>query len=494
MKNKPLVIGSGIAGMSAAAVLAQNGCDVQVFEKNRGPGGRCTQSIGDGFTFDMGPSWYWMPDVMERFFNRFGKSTSDYFNLTLLDPGFRIYFDSSDYMDVPANVDHQFELFESIETGSAKKLERFLEESQIKYETGMNHLVYKKSQSIFEFFSVNVIYQMIRLNALQSFHSYIRKSFSDPRLLKLLEFPILFLGGTARTTPSLYSLMNYSCLKQGTFYPMGGMYELTKAMHALAQESGVEFKFNHEVREVQTSDRSVDSVDFVKTDGVVCAIDYHHFDQKLLSKEDRNYKSNYWDRQTLSPSSLIFYLGIDKQVDGLIHHNLFFDEDFDNHAHEIYHDPKWPEKPLFYVCCPSKTDPSVAPSGKENLFILMPLAPGLKDTPELREQYYRLILARLKKVTGQDISEHVTYKRSYCIQDFEKDYNSYKGNAYGLANTLRQTAMWKPKMKSKKLDNLFFSGQLTVPGPGVPPSIISGQLAAAQLLSYYNKTHYEKYL
>ena len=363
MGNRPIVVGSGIAGLSAATTLAQNGCDVKVIEKNRGPGGRCRQFSAEGFTFDMGPSWYWMPDVIERFFNRFGKSASDYFELKQLDPGFRIYYSPSDFLDIPANVDHQLELFESLEPGSARKLERFLEESKIKYETGMNHLVYKKSHSILEFFSFQVIYQMMRLNVLQSFHAYIRKSFRDPRLLKLLEFPILFLGGTAKSTPSLYSLMNYSCLKQGTFYPMGGMDHLTKAMYSLAKESGVDFKFDHEVESVTINNGKINSVDSIDTDGLVCSIDYHHFEHKILPESARNYNGNYWNKLTLSPSSLIFYLGIDRQLDGLIHHNLFFDEDFDIHAREIYDNPKWPNKPLFLRLLSIKNRSKCSPGG-----------------------------------------------------------------------------------------------------------------------------------
>ncbi|SHJ55417.1 phytoene desaturase [Reichenbachiella agariperforans] len=490
------VLGSGFSGMAAASSLAKHGLNVDVFEKNSGPGGRSSLYHEAGFTFDKGPSWYWMPDVMERFFNRFDKSTSDYFQLKKLDPGFRIYFGKGESIDIPDTLEKQKALFESLESGSGVKLEKFLAECKIKYDVGINDLVYKPAYSLLEFMSFDTIYKMIKMNALQSIHKYVRSIFKHPYILSLLEFPVLFLGGTAKTTPSLYSLMNYSCLSQGTYYPMGGFYQLSDAMYQLAQTQGVNFHFNAPVEQLSIQDKKINQVtngQNYPTDGLVSSIDYHYFEQVLM-KNQANYSEAYWGQRVMSPSALIFYIGVKGKVKNLIHHNLFFDEDFDHHAKDIYQTPQWPEKPLFYVCCPSKTDDTVAPAGDENLFVLMPLATDIEDTEEIRSRYFDKIMGRLENIIGDKIVDRIVVKKSYCINDFKAEYNSYKGNAYGLANTLMQSAMFKPTMKSKKIKNLFHCGQLTVPGPGVPPAIISGQVAAAQLMSHFNHDSYEKYL
>jgi len=224
-----------------------------------------------------------------------------------------------------------------------------------------------------------------------------------------------------------------------------------------------------------------------ETDIIINSADYNHFEQQILPKSHRMYDERYWDKRTMAPSSLLFYMGIDKELPNLEHHNLFFDEDFDLHADEIYEDKKWPTAPLFYACCPSKTDDSVAPKGKENVFLLMPLAVDLEDSVEQRSKYRDVMIKRLEHHLGTSIKDHIVYERSYAINDFKEDYNSYKGNAYGLANTLKQTAILKPKMKSKKVKNLFYTGQLTTPGPGVPPSIISGEVVATEVKKLMNR-------
>ncbi|UXX78249.1 phytoene desaturase family protein [Reichenbachiella carrageenanivorans] len=492
--KKATVLGAGMSGLAAAAVLAKYEVPVDVFDNQENPGGRCRTWQMNGFTFDMGPSWYWMPDVMERFFNRFNRSVHDYFELKQLDPGFRVFFSPDNYFDISANTEKQAELFESIEKGAGAKLAKVLSDAKLKYEVGVNNLVYKKSSSIFEYTSIPLLAQMIKLGAWKPFHSYIRKYFKDPRLLALMEFPILFLGGTAKSTPSLYSLMNYSCFTQGTFYPMGGFSQLATAMYKLCSDLGVNFHFNETINHIGIKNRLINDVAGAPTNGLISSIDYHHFDRHILNGGNQNYTEDYWDKKVLSPSALIFYIGVKGKIKNLSHHNLFFDESFDQHAEQIYTHPKWPEKPLFYACCPSKTDPSVAPEADENLFLLMPLAPGLEDTNELRETYYDLLIKRLESITGDSVANRIVVKKSYCIKDFKKDYNSYKGNAYGLANTLKQTAFMRPQIGNKKIKNLFYCGQLTVPGPGVPPAIISGQVASAQLLSHFNNHPYETYI
>lgn len=489
MAKKVLVIGSGFAGLSAACHLASVGYQVTLLEKNATTGGRARQFEAQGFVFDMGPSWYWMPDVFEHFFAQFGKKVSDYYELVRLDPSYTITFGTGDVMSLPASLDAYYALFEKYEPGSSKHLAYFLKEAAYKYTVGMNEFVYKPSHSIREFADFRILKSMFRLQMFSSMASHIRKLFRNEQLIKLLEFPVLFLGATPEKTPALYSLMNYADIQLGTWYPLGGMYKIVEGMVDLATELGVEIKCNQEVKEIEVEKGRVTKVHTVDAsyvcDVVVATADYHHIDQQVLSKEDRQYDKAYWDKRVMAPSSLLFYLGVDKRLQNLQHHNLFFDEDFHQHAIEIYEKPKWPSKPLFYVSVPSVTDPSVAPEGKENLFVLIPLAPGLEDNESLREKYYNLVMERLERHTGQDIRSHVVYKKSYAHTDFVKDYHAFKGNAYGLANTLLQTAFLKPKLRSKKVSNLFYAGQLTTPGPGVPPSLISGEVVAREIQKFF---------
>jgi phytoene desaturase len=480
--TKIAVVGSGFAGLSAACFLAKAGYDVTVFEKNAIAGGRARFFKSDGFKFDMGPSWYWMPDVFERFFQAFGKSTSDYYSLSRLDPSYRIVYSKDDILDIPAGVDALKAMFESLEPGSSVHLDRFLEEGKFKYNLGINNLVYKPGLSVTEFLDFNLIKGALKLHVLQSISDYVNKFFKNRKLVQLLEFPVLFLGATPENTPALYSLMNYADMALGTWYPQGGMYKVVEAMVSLAESLGVKFEYNANVQAIELNHVKAKGLivnDSLRIfDFIVAAADYHHVEQQLLPVTHRRYSKSYWDKRVMAPSSLIFYLGINKRIDGLLHHTLFFDHDFKQHAKEIYENPKWPTAPQFYISCPSKTDESVAPIGCENLFVLIPVAPGLEDSQETRDKYFDHVMDRLEGLIGQEVKRHIVFKRSYAHQDFIEDYNAFKGNAYGLANTLRQTANLKPGILNKKVPNLFYTGQLTVPGPGVPPSIISGEVVA----------------
>jgi phytoene desaturase len=496
--KKVVIIGSGFAGLSAASFLAQSGFDVTVLEKNDIPGGRARQLKANGFTFDMGPSWYWMPEVFERFFNCFGKKVADFYQLQRLDPSYTVFWDNHK-MDVPANYIALQNLFESIEVGAAKNLDDFLTEAAYKYNVGINKLVHKPGRSITEFADWDLIKGVFKLDVFTSMKKHVAKYFKHPQLQQLLEFPVLFLGALPKDTPALYSLMNYADIKLGTWYPQGGMYKIVEGMYNVAQAQGVKFIFNCDVKKINVINSNAKSItaNLIENneqkfnqnfyaDVVVAAADYNFVEQKLLHPQHRNYSEAYWQKRTMAPSCLLYYVGINKKLTGVHHHSLFFDVDFNQHGTEIYTQPQWPSQPLFYVSVTSVTDASVAPAGYENLFFLIPIATGLDgDTEELREKYLADIIKRFENRIEQNISDHIVYKKSYSVSNFIEDYNSFKGNAYGLANTIMQTAILKPSCKSKKVNNLFFTGQLTVPGPGVPPSLISGEVVAKEVIKNF---------
>jgi len=485
--KKVIVIGSGFAGLSAASFMAKAGWDVTVLEKHDMPGGRARKLTAEGFTFDMGPSWYWMPDVFERYFNCFGKKVSDYYTIERLDPSYRVYWPDTP-MDIPADYESLRALFEATEKGSAAKLDAFLKEAAYKYDVGIHKLVHKPGQSVTEFIDWDLVKGVFKLDVFTSMKKHISKYFKNPKLQQLMEFPVLFLGALPQDTPALYSLMNYADIKLGTWYPQKGMYEVVDGMYRLAKELGVKFFFNNNVTEIKVDQKKATRVIANGTivydaDVVIAGADYHHVESKLLPEDCRTYSEAYWDKRVMAPSCLLYYIGLNKKLEGLVHHCLFFDTDFDVHGNEIYKSKTWPVDPLFYVSVSSLTDKTVAPEGCENLVLLIPVATGLEaDTEELRERYLQKILTRFEEKTGQSVKDSIIFKRSYSVSNFVEDYNSFKGNAYGLANTLMQTAIFRPSCRSIKIKNLFYTGQLTVPGPGVPPSLISGEVVAGEIL------------
>lgn len=495
MKKRIAIIGSGISGLSAACYAAKAGNEVHVFERHSSPGGRARQLVTDnGYTFDMGPSWYWMPDVIEDFFADFGHTSADFYELVPLDPQFEILFENGN-ISFPKDYTEMRMLFEKTEPGAGLKLDAFMRSAEFKYHIGMQDFVNKPCRSWTEFMSPKIAASAFRLNLLSNFRSYVSGYFTDPRLRTLMEFPVIFLGASPKKIPALYSLMNYGGYKLGTWYPMGGFYQLVNAMYKIASAQGVSFHFKQDVQQIHANGSKATGIsangeehDF---DVIIASSDYHHT-ETLLPEHLRNYKPSYWKSRTFAPSCLIYYLGIREKIPGLAHHTLFFENDFDSHVDEIYTNQKWPDAPLFYACCPSKTDPGVAPEGHENLFLLMPVAIDLDDTEEQREKYLNNMITRIEKHTGiTNLQAKLAYQKSYCISDFKNDYHAYGGNAYGLANTLNQTAVLKPSISNKKLSNLFYTGQLTVPGPGVPPSIISGRIVASAA-NQLNIKQYEK--
>jgi len=481
------IIGSGFSSLAASCYLAKMGYDVTIFEKNTTIGGRARQLKKDGFTFDIGPTWYWMPDVFDRFFSDFGKLPSDYYQLEKLNPAYSVYFGVDDYITIEDTLEKILIAFEKEEKGSSIKLQKFIDTAKSNYDIAIKDLVYNPGVSPLELVTfqtakkVNQFFSNIKRD--------VRKEFKNDRLAKILEFPVLFLGAKPSDTPSFYSFMNYADFGMGTFHPKNGMYEVILAIASLAKELGVTIKTECPIEKIIIENGQAKGIiskgETILSDIVLSGADYHHT-ETLVDKTYRQYSENYWSKKTFAPSSLLFYVGFDKKLINVNHHTLFFDVDFDVHAEAIYDDPKWPENPLFYASFPSKTDVNSAPEGQEAGIFLIPLAPGLEDTPELRESYFEKIITRFETLTSQKIKNHIIFKESFCINDFIKDYNSYKGNAYGMANTLTQTAFLRPKLKSKKVKNLFFTGQLTVPGPGVPPSLISGKLVADLITKHHS--------
>lgn len=473
------VIGSGFSSLSAACYLAKAGNIVTLYEKNQTIGGRARQFKKDGFAFDMGPTWYWMPDVFERFFADFGKVPGNYYSLEKLDPAYRVYFGKDDFICIPDTLEKIYAMFEKKETGSASKLEKFMARAQNNYTIAIKDLVYRPGVSPLELITVPTLKKIGRF--FSTISRDVRREFTNAKLISILEFPVLFLGAKPSDTPSFYSFMNYADFGLGTFHPKKGMFSVIGAIKSLAEELGVTIKTDQNIEKIIVENGKavglISNGKKIDADVVLSGADYHHT-ESLLESRFQQYSEKYWRKRTFAPSALLFYVGFNKKIENVDHHTLFFDVNFSNHAATIYDTPQWPEEPLFYASFPSKTDPSAAPPEKEAGIFLIPLAPGLDDIPELREQYFQKIMARFERITNQEAKKYVIFKESFCINDFIAAYNSYKGNAYGLANTLMQTAFLRPKLKSKKVRNLFFTGQLTVPGPGVPPALISGKLVA----------------
>jgi len=479
MKKDIKIIGSGFSALAASCYLAQAGHQVTIYEKNETVGGRARQLIKEGFTFDIGPTWYWMPDVFERFFADFNKKPADYYQLKKLAPAYQVYFDINDFVTIADNLEEIIQTFESIEKGSGQVLADFMSEAKSNYDIAILDLVYNPGVSPLELVTLETMKKVGQF--FSNISKEVRKRFKNKKLIQILEFPVLFLGAKPSDTPSFYSFMNYADFGLGTWHPKNGMYSVVLAMQQLALELGVTIHVNSNISKINVDGKSATSLvvngETISADIILSGADYHHT-ETLLDEKHRVYSEAYWNRKTFAPSSLLFYVGFDKKIENVEHHSLFFDVDFDAHAEAIYDNPKWPKNPLFYASFPSKTDANAAPEGKEAAIFLIPIAPGIEDTNSLRNHYFEKIISRLETLTQQSLKNNIIFKESFCVNDFIKDYNSYKGNAYGMANTLLQTAFLRPKLKSKKVANLYFTGQLTVPGPGVPPALISGKLVA----------------
>ena len=485
--KKIAIIGGGISGLSAACYLAKEGHSVTVYEKNKTIGGRARVLEKDGFVFDIGPTFYWMPDIFEKFFNDFNKKASDFYNLVRLNPGYEIYYSPNNSIKISKYLEEIYEAFEKREPGSSKFLKKLLKQAEYNYRVAIDKVMERPGKSPLELVMPETVANVTEF--MRSISASVRANIKNEELRQVLEFPVLFLGAKPSSTPLFYSFMNYADMVLGTWYIMGGFYKLIEAMESIAVEYGAKIVTEAHVDKIKVEEHNSKATGIVytdtktgetkeeKVDFVIASADYH-FAETLLDKKHRNYSEEYWQKRVFAPSALLFYVGFDSKLKNISHHTLFFDSDFTYHAKTIYDKPDWPEKPLFYGSFPSITDPTSAPEGKECGIFLIPIASGLKEDDSLRQSYFTQIVNRMENLTGQKIYEKILFVESFSVNDFVTDYHAYKGNAYGLSNILTQTAFLKPKVENKHVGNLLYAGQLTIPGPGVPPAIISGKIAS----------------
>jgi len=521
------VVGGGFGGLSAACYLADAGADVTVVEKNDQLGGRASRLEADGFRFDMGPSWYLMPDVFERFFGHFGREPGDYYDLERLDPHYRIFFkgeggratdggvatfDEShsgfenrrpldgggEVVDVAADRATNRELFEAIEPGAGEAFDDYLATSERHYGTAMEKFVYEDRSRLRDWIDLDVMTAApVGLKLTRSMQGHVSKYFENPKLQQIMQYTLVFLGGSPGNTPALYNMMSHVDFNLGVYYPVandadesggnpGGIGVVVDAVVALAERLGVDFETGSAVEEItrRKSGFSVVTEDGTerRPDRVVVNADYAHAEQELMPEHERQYDADYWDDRTYAPSAYLLYLGVEGDVPELAHHTLVLPDDWDPHFEQIFDEPAWPEEPAYYCCVPSKTDDTVAPDGHSNLFVLVPVAPGLEDGPEMRERFRERILDDVADNTGTDLRDRIVFEEDFCVSDFGERYNATEGTALGLAHTLRQTAILRPPNRSKAVDGLYFTGSFTTPGIGVPMCLISGQHTADALL------------
>lgn len=482
-----VVIGAGFGGLAAAALLARDGFDVTVLERNGQPGGRAMLHREGGFSFDMGPSWYLLPDVFERFFARFGSVPTEHYGLTRLDPAYRVFFGDGAPTDVSADLEGNLALFESIESGAAEALRGYLARAEYQYRVAMERFVYRDYRGVRDILDRELLLHGTRLRLFGRMDRLVARAFRDDRLRKLLTYNLVFLGCSPSRAPALYALMAHADFNLGVWYPEGGMNGVARGLYRLAQRQGAKFVFDSPVTAIRLSGRRATAVDSPSgsypADVVLANADYHHVEQALLPAGARSYSARYWARRVVAPSACIVYLGLDRRVPALAHHNLLLQHGWDEHFRSIFDRPGWPARPALYVCRPSLTDPAVAPEGSENLFLMMPAAAGLRDDDDARERCRRLMMRALETTIGEGIEDSIRVCRLFTQRDFTATFNAFRGTALGLAHTLRQTAFLRPSLQSRRVGNLFFAGQYTTPGIGVPMTLIAATIARDRILA-----------
>jgi len=480
--NSVVIVGAGFSGLASAALLARKGFRVLVLEKNSAPGGRALVYERDGFRFDMGPSWYLMPGIFERFFAIFDKKTADFYELRRLDPSYRVFFGPDDWVDISSDFDKNLDLFERLEAGAAEKLREYVRIASHQYDAAVGEFLYKDYRSVLDFFTRRTLVEGRKLHVFESIDRYARRFFRSERLRRILEYSMVFLGGSPSNTPAMYSLLSHVDFNLGVWYPVGGMGSVVSALRELAESFGAVVLFEQEVKGLnvrggQVVSVATDSGDF-PADAVLVSADYPHSELDLLEPGYRSYGAGYWRKRVLAPSALLIYLGLSKPIPNLIHHSLSFQHDWIEHFNSIFDAPAWPEKPSYYMCCPSKSDRGVAPPGCENVVVLVPIAPGLQDDDDTREWFADRIIGYLEELVGEPIRDKVVSRTLFSQRDFASVFNAYKGTALGLSHTLLQTAVFRPSHRSKRASNLYYTGQYTHPGIGLPMARISAEIVS----------------
>lgn len=484
MNKKVVIIGAGIGGLGAAGLFAKKGYDVTVVEKNANLGGRANIFEHDGFKFDMGPSWYLAPDIFEHYFNLVGEKVEDHLKLKRLSPSYRIFFrNNGESLDINSNIETDAATFEAIESGAGEKLRAYLKQSKYQYEVATKSFMFKNYDTIFDFFNKRVMTEGQKLSVFSTMHRFVSKFFKSKKLQQVMEYTMVFLGTSPYEAPALYNLMSHMDFNQGVFYPEGGFYELIKALANIAEKNGAVLRPDSPVEQIIVKDGKAFGVrlegrDVIDADIVISNADMWFTETKMLDERYQTYKDRYWQKRVMAPSAFIMYLGVSEKLPSLIHHNLLFSEDWRKNFDDIYKAPCLPDEPSLYVCVPSVTDASVAPQGKENLFVLVPIASDLTINDENKEKYADRILALIEtEMNLPGLRGKIEYRLIYTVDNFAVDYNSLKGSALGLAHTLRQTAIFRPKNKSKKVGNLYYVGAGTNPGIGTQICLISAELA-----------------
>ena len=486
-EKKVVIIGAGFAGLTTAALLAQKGFKVTVLEKNHEPGGRAITYKEKGFVFDMGPSWYLMPEAFERYFQFFNKQPGDYYDLVQLDTSYRVFYGKDDYVDVAGKLKNNTALFDHFEKNGFAKAQKYLDLAAYQYKVAVKTFLYRDYKKISEFLNGKLILEGIKLKIFQSVDKLVSRFFTSDKIKKIMEYTMVFIGGSPKQTPAFYSLMSHIDLNLGVWYPLGGICKVAEALFQLGEEQGVEFKFNHAVNKIIVDKSQAQSVETQQgsfpADIIIANADYVHTEQDLLDKQYRSYTPGYWKSKVISPSAFIIYMGLNKKLKNIRHHNLYFHDKWDEHFDTIFKHKSWPDKFSYYVSAPSITDNTIAPKDCENLFFLIPVAAGLNDTNEMREIMYNKVLDHFEELIGQKIRENIIVNKIFSQRDFIGSYNSYQGSAFSLAHTLMQTAVFRPARKSKKVKNLYFTGQYTHPGVGIPMAFICGELTAKGVIA-----------
>lgn len=483
-KQSIIVIGAGYGGMSAAARLAHAGYAVTVFEKNDQPGGRASVLKQDGFTFDLGPSWYMMPELFDDLFTSCGRSRDDYYSLTRLDPSYRVFFEQDQSVsDVSADIDAVITLFESWESGAGVRFKQYLADVETMYEVGVGRFIDRPFLSIKDLLDPAVLSIVWRSGVFRSYAQHIRSTFSSQKIQQILEFPTVFLGGIPQTIPALYTLISHADFGKKIWYPDGGFGAVSRGFEQLCKDCGVQFVYGVPVERVLVENDKAVGVfaggEELRADIVVANADYQFVETMLLPKDHQTYRPNFWKTKAMSPSVLLWFLGIDVPLPALQHHNFFFNDTYDTHLRSIYaeeQNDQWLQRPQLYVSCPSVTDSAVAPKGMSNLFVLVPVSPGFVSDNEITETLFDYVVETLSRRLDLDLRSHIVTMHHMNVQHLQDRYNAYKGNAFGLGHTLRQSFLFRPKNKSKKLQNLYYTGHYTNPGTGTPLAVVSGKI------------------